>query len=228
MGTSSARRAPSSRLWRLAKAAATRYLAPEAAVPVAAGEVVARYLAALNETAGVDAGALAAFRLTRKVAQNLGGLVSLAQSQGWPVALEAWGLADLAGQPPEALALGLSAALAGPGGELEAVVARASLASVLMQGHEEPDPARWVSGFLATALCQRLALDLGESLEAAAPGFRPLKGGLKGLQAWIEKSLAVLPLGPPPDPEHWRGLAGWLWVTSLLAGWLEQLMQSKK
>jgi hypothetical protein len=226
MGTSSARRGPSTRLWRLAKAVATRYLSPEAAAPVAAGEVVARYLAALNETPGEEAGGLAAFRLTRKVAQDLGGLVALAQSRGWPAALEDCGLADLAGQPPEPLALGLSAALTGPGGDLEAAVARASLASVLMPGHAEPEPARWVSRFLATALYQRLALDLGESLEAAAPGFRPLKEGLAGLQAWIEESTAALPLAPPPDLEHWRGPAGWLWVTSLLEGWLKNLGKS--
>ena len=52
MGTSSARRGPTTGLWRAAKGAATRYLSPAAAGEVSAREVVARYLAALEETPG--------------------------------------------------------------------------------------------------------------------------------------------------------------------------------
>ena len=48
MGTSSARRAPTTRRWRLAKAAATRYLSPESGGAVDAREVAARYVAALG------------------------------------------------------------------------------------------------------------------------------------------------------------------------------------
>jgi hypothetical protein len=59
-------------LWRSAKGAATRYLSPGAAGEVSAREVVARYLAALEETSGGEA--LAAFRVTRKAAQDLGAL----------------------------------------------------------------------------------------------------------------------------------------------------------
>ena len=47
MGTSSARRGPTTGLWRSAKGAATRYLSPGAAGEVSAREVVARYLTAL-------------------------------------------------------------------------------------------------------------------------------------------------------------------------------------
>jgi hypothetical protein len=47
MGTSSARRGPTSALWRAAKGAATRYLSPEGGGSVTAQEVVAQYLAAL-------------------------------------------------------------------------------------------------------------------------------------------------------------------------------------
>jgi hypothetical protein len=228
MGTSSARRAPSSRLWRLAKAAATRYLSPEALAPATAGEVVSRYLAALGQGAGQETSALAAFRETRKVAQDLGAFTALAASQGWPAALRARGLADLAGHPPEVLAPGLSAELAGSGGGLETAVARASLASVLRQGFKETDPGRWVDQFLAMALYSRLALDLGESLEAAAPGFRPLQHGLKALKAWIEKNLAAPLPEPPPPPEHWRNLAGWSWVTARLEAWLRELIYSRE
>ena len=60
---------------------------------VDAREVAARYVAALGEgRARVLAGALATFRLTRKVAQNLGAFWSQADSRGWPAALAAWGL----------------------------------------------------------------------------------------------------------------------------------------
>ena len=52
MGTSSARRGPTTGLWRAAKGAATRYLSPAAGGEVSAREVAARYLAALAETPG--------------------------------------------------------------------------------------------------------------------------------------------------------------------------------
>src|SRR5208282_4316562 len=42
------------------------------------------------------AGALAAFRLTRRVAQNLGAFYCQAASRGWPAALDAWGLKEAA------------------------------------------------------------------------------------------------------------------------------------
>jgi hypothetical protein len=73
MGTSTARRAPTTRAWRLAKGAATRYLSPESAAPAEAREVIISYVAALEQGSGQEAGgALAAFRLTRRIAQKLG------------------------------------------------------------------------------------------------------------------------------------------------------------
>jgi len=228
MGTSSARRPPSTRLWRLARGAATRYLAPEAPAPAFAGEVVARYLTALREGSGQEAGALASFRQTRKVSQELGAFAALAQSQGWAGALTARGLQDLAGQPPEVLAPALAAALSGPGADLEAAAARAALTSILMEEAAAPDPARWVARFLAGALYSRLALDLGESLEAAAPACRPFRAGAAGLRTVIEASAQTLPPAPPPAPEHWQGAAGWLWVTSFLEGLLQQLSNFKR
>jgi len=228
MGTSSARRPPSTRLWRLARGAATRYLAPDAPAPAAAGEVVARYLAALREGAREEGGALASFRYTRKVAQELGACTALAQSRGWPGALATRGLAELAEQPPEVLAPALGAALCGPGGDLEAAAARAALTSILMEEAALPDPARGVSRFLAAALYSRLALDLGESLEAAASGCSPLRQALQRLQDLIDSLAASATPVPPPAPEHWQGLAGWLWVTSILEGLLRRLSQFKK
>ena len=98
MGTSSARRGPTTGLWRSAKGAATRYLSPAAAGEVSAREVVARYLAALEETPGPGE-ALAAFRVTRKVAQDLGALWQEVAARGWGLALKDRGLAPLAREP---------------------------------------------------------------------------------------------------------------------------------
>jgi hypothetical protein len=227
MGTSAARRAPTTRLWRLAKGAATRYLSPEGGGAVTAGEVTARYLAALGED---GPGALAAFRLTRKVAQDLGA----AAAQGWEEALNSWGLGELAGESPEAAAHGVAAALAGADGGLEAAAARASLVRVLPPAGAaslhataaEGEPGRLVSRFLAAALHLRLALDLGEPLEAAAGSYRRIRNGLGELQAWIERAAAPsAPEAPeaPGDPEAWRGLAGWTWVTRVMEMMISRL-----
>lgn len=222
MGTSSARRAPTTRLWRLAKAAATRYLSPESGGAVDAREVVASYLAALGEGDGTNpAAALAAFRQTRRAAQNLGAFCCQADSRGWPAPLEDWGLQALAGAGSEVLTPSLAAALEAPGGGLEQAVAHTSLMGILQNlflDHSQGDsPARLVRRFLVEAFQLRLALDLGESLEAAAPGISPLRQGLTSLAAWIDRA-ALLPNLPPAPltPEEWLGLPGWTWVSRLL------------
>jgi hypothetical protein len=84
MGTSAARRGPRGPRWSLARRAATRYLAGEESGLPAVRELAARYVAALEETAleeGRDL--LGAFRLTRKVAQNLGDFLTPAPPRGW-------------------------------------------------------------------------------------------------------------------------------------------------
>lgn len=238
MGTSMARRGPTTRLWRLAKGAATRYLAPEGAVPVAAEEVIARYVSALAESSHQQASdPLADFRLTRKVAQDLGVFWHQATSQGWEAALRGWGLEDLLGQPLETLAQGLAGAWVGAGGGLEAAVARASLITVLLSslsgrinGTPKPsslpsadsltfDPPGLVGRFLTTAFYQRLVLDLGESLEAAAGDGNRLQRGLSGLRELIDRA-GERAAGEKLVPEHWHGLAGWLWVTGVAAAML--------
>jgi hypothetical protein len=232
MGTSSARRAPTTRLWRLAKAAATRYLAPESGGVVDAREVAASYVAALGAGGGPGpAGALAAFRQTRRAAQNLGAFCCRADSLGWPAALEDWGWQDLAGYGSEVLTPALSAALEAPGGGLEQAVAHAALMGILPKLPRAPGqgegPDRQVRRFLVEAFGLRLALDLGESLEAAAPGIPSLRQGLTGLGAWIERA-AILPNLPPAPltPEEWLGLPGWTWVSSLLTGLILNLAGS--
>jgi len=240
MGTSSARRAPTTPLWRLAKAAATRYLAPAGAGAVAAGEVVARYLAALGEGAGeASAPGLAACRFTRRVAQDLGAFGSQAAFLGLPAALAAWGLGELAAQPWTLAAQGLGALLAGAGGGLEEAVVRTSLAAILMDlqpgksgsGPQGPAPEpvapdRLVREFLAGALYVRLALDLGEPLEAAAGGGAGWQQGLAGLRERIAGAARAAGAGAAPAlPAEWRGLPGWSWVTEVMGGMMRLLKE---
>ncbi|MDP2045715.1 MAG: hypothetical protein Q8L00_05810, partial [Deltaproteobacteria bacterium] len=201
MGTSSARRGPTTGLWRSAKGAATRYLSPGAAGEVSAREVVARYLAALAETSG-EGEALVAFRVTRKAAQDLGALWQEVAARGWGLALQDRGLAPLARESAELLAPGLSGVLAGSGGGLEDAVVRTALALVIgpaVQSRDRPEPAQVVRQFLVTALHLRLALDLGESLEAAAGGCGRLRDGLNRIKAVIEAGAGALDaMSEPP------------------------------
>jgi hypothetical protein len=227
MGTSSARRGPTTGLWRLAKGAATRYLSPAGQGAVEAREVVARYLAALEETPG-QGDRLAVFRFTRKVGQDLGAFWQEVQARGWGVVLEDRGLAPPAQGPAELLAPGLAGVLAGSGGGLEAAVIRTALALVIreaMQAQGRPEPAEVVRRFLAAAVHLRLALDLGEPLEAAAGSYGGLRDGLGRIQAVIETGAATAaePSAPPATPGHWQGLSGWTWVTELMAGLLKNL-----
>jgi len=229
MGTSSARRGPTTWFWRRAKGAATRYLAPEEGTGLEAREVVARYLAALEESAGGESqGLLGVFRLTRKAAQNLGAFVGQAATQGWEATLEAWGLAGEAGQPGELAAPALAGALLEPDGGLEGAVARSSLAAVIQEvGSARQDrAAELVTQFLVESLYQRLVLDLGEPLEAAGRSFGRWRQGLDGLRTWIARGAAMAEPLEPPTPEQWRGLAGWNWVTLALESLLRRLQES--
>lgn len=229
MGTSSARRAPTTRLWRLAKVAATRYLSPESAGAVEAREVAARYVAALGKGGGPGpAGALAAFRLTRRVAQNLGAFCCRVNSHGWPAALNDWGLKALADDESGAWAHSLSTALGTPDGGLEQAVTHTALVGLWLDWSPAPGPlaevASSVRRFLVQAFHLRLALDLGESLEAAAASLPLNRQGLEELAAWIDQAApASLTSAAPSTPEDWQGLPGWTWVTNLLAGLITRL-----
>jgi hypothetical protein len=233
MGTSSGRRAPTTALWRAAKGAATRYLSPTGGGAVTAGEVAARYVAALGESGGQeDRSGLASWALTRKAAQNLGAWWTQATRQGLAVALEEWGLAPLIRPSQELLAQGVGAALVPADGGLEEVVARTALATVLRQclaprdgPGDAPPPAQLVRQFLTLALFLRLNLDLGESLEAAAPSVSGLRQGLHGLRQRLEQaaSLAATGAPAPQGPGEWRGLPGWSWVSETLKSLLAQL-----
>jgi hypothetical protein len=227
MGTSSARHGPTTPLWRVAKGMATRYLSPEGQGAVEAREVVARYLTALTETSG-QGNQLAAWRVTRKAAQELGALAHEVQVRGWEAALAERGLVPPAPGDAAMLAQEVSGDLAGSGGGLEEAMVRTSLALVLLQAAASggtPEPAQLVREFLATSLYLRLALDLGEPLEAAAGGYRRLREGLTRIKATIETGMAATspPGEPPGTPVQWQGLPGWTWVTEIMAALLAKL-----
>jgi hypothetical protein len=82
-----------------------------------------------------------------------------------------------------------------------------------------------VRRFLGDAFYLRLLLDLGESLEAAAAGFSPLRQGSIEISRWIERAAADPSLAAPHlrSPEDWLGLPGWTWVTGMLQGLLLHL-----
>ena len=216
-------------MWRSAKGAATRYLSPGAAGEVSAREVVARYLAALEEAPGPGE-ALAAFRVTRKVAQDLGALWQEVAARGWGLALKDRGLAPLAREPADMLAPGVAGVLAGSGGNLEEAVVRTALALVIgpaVQSQDRLEPAQVVRQFLVMALHLRLVLDLGEPLEAAAGSSGRLREGLSRIKAVIEAGAlaAGAPSEPPATPSHWQGFTGWTWVTEVMAGLMQNIEQ---
>ena len=188
-----------------------------------AREVVQRYVAALEETSssqGQDL--LAEFRLIRKAAQFLGEFGDTVAGSGLAAALKAMGLKDLAQLPPEEAISGLTQVWLEEHGSLEAAVARTALATCLGRALTSDsaavpriEGAFLVRSFLAITLCQRLAFDLGESLEAAADGWPEYQRGLFRLQEELAAATSEIP-DNPPEAGQWRGLAGWLFVTRTL------------
>ena len=188
-----------------------------------AREVVRRYVAALEESSAFQGqDLLAEFRLTRKAAQGLGEFVDLVSDAGLAAALEAFGRKESAHLHPAELVPDLAQAWVEGQGTLEAAVARVALATSLGEVlksdptnvSQTPGPY-WVRSFLAAAICQRLAFDLGESLESAAAGWPEYQDALANLQGDLMGAAAEV-TDDPPGAGQWRGLAGWLWVTRVL------------
>ena len=171
---------------------------------------------------------MAAFRFTRKVGQDLGAFWQEVETRGWEAALEGRGLAPPVGVDAEMLAPGVAGVLAGNGGGLEEAVVRTALGLVIREARQSrgrPEAAKLVRQFLATAVYLRLALDLGEPLEAAAGGFGRLRDGLGRIKALIETGAAAAGAAAecPATAGHWQGLTGWTWVTAVMAGLLKNL-----
>jgi hypothetical protein len=198
-----------------------------------AREVVRGYVAALQETSAVQGqDLLAGFRLIRKVAQRLGELGDALAGADLPAALQASGVKKSDQLHPEEIIPCLAQAWIEEPGGLEAAVAGSALAACLNHVlKSDPTPASPVDGpslakaFLGISLYQRLVLDLGESLEAAAPGWPAYHRGLAGLQAELMAGLDDLP-GAPPGAGQWQGLAGWLFVTGILENLLQHFQDT--
>ncbi len=196
-----------------------------------AREVVRRYIAALEDTQVSQGQNLSAgFRLTRKAAQCLGEFGDLAAAVGLAAALASCGFADEAQASPEAVVLALAAAWVGNDGGLEAAVARSALATCLdgvliseTDSASRLDGPSLVQAFFTLALYQRLVLDLGECLEAAAPGWMEFKAGLARLADDISATGAGAVPETPPPAGQWQGLAGWVYVTKILENLLQGL-----
>jgi hypothetical protein len=201
---------------------------------MAAREVVRRYIAALQETSvaqGQDL--LAEYRLTRKAAQCLGEFGDLVADSGLPAALESCGLTTPFQDAPEVAIAKLTSTWVKEDHGLEAAVARTALATCL-EKVLAPDPTgksrvagpALVRSFLAITLCQCLALDLGESLEAAASGWPAFNQALAKLANELYTAAAALP-GDHPGVGQWQGLAGWVWVTRFLENMLQHFQKTK-
>jgi hypothetical protein len=194
-----------------------------------AREVMRRYVAALQETSAAQSqNLLADFRLTRKAAQGLGEFGDTVARSGLAAALESLGLKDLAQLPPEEAIPGLAQAWLEEQGSLEAAVAGTALATCLGRALtinpsavSKVDGASLVRSFLVIVLYQRLAFDLGESLEAAATGWLEYQEGLDRLQEELGAPTVEVP-DNPPEAGQWRGLAGWLFVTRTLESILQR------
>jgi hypothetical protein len=130
----------------------------------------------------------------------------------------------------------MGSALVGAESGLEAEVARVALTAILRESgitdaspHPAPmGPDRLVPRFLAAALYLRLALDLGEPLEAAGASVSRIKEGLDGLKGCLEPTVPVPTPATPEDPAAWQGLPGWTWVTGVLETMLARLRASSR
>ncbi len=218
MGTSTARRAPTTKAWRQAKVTAVRYLSPENPHPVEARGVVARYVAALSEGLNLESGrALAAFPLTRKIAQALGEFCKIKDKE----CRTASGLNQADSQAPLATAHILASTWLEGAGGLEKAALRPALVQQLAEVlHSFSEPSQAVRRFLAAALYHRLIFDLGEPLEGAAAGWRHLADGLARIEREIVNAAEAQGITVPP-PADWQGLEGWLWVSHVLKEMLD-------
>ena len=222
MGTSAARRAPTTRLWRLAKGAATRYLSP------------ARRWGGHGRGGGWPG-------IWRPWGRGTRGRWRPCASPGrwpriwglwrrWPHPrggkgpLTAWGLGELVGGLPGRAALGVSGALVGAAAGWRRPWPGLPWPRVLMTagrlGPQRP-AARVEPGQLVRAFWPRPAPQAGPGPGGAAGGGRrPVTGAPerpgRRCKRWIDGRLRPR----PPGARRPGGLArpaGWTWVTEVTA-----------
>lgn len=238
MGTSMARRAPRSKSWQAAKATASRFSSPNNTGQVTAAEVVGRYVVAVQDSYGTVKQTARAEIMPQlqHVARNLGRFCQTLARQGRESALKESGLESRPDQPPHELIPALVDALAGPGATLEEAVARSALSTILAERSEDylsglrdvsaAAVADKVRQFLAEAVFQKLASDLGESIEAHAGAVAAGGQRLQELRRFFQAQLH-LTAGMAdgfelswPDSE-WRA-----WIAGQLEALLARLERS--
>ena len=215
MGTSRARRAPTSKLWQRAKRAMTRFAAAPQADPAMAADVFAIYSLARQDSLAVSSPIPGSpMESLEAVAQRVADFYTLWGRYGLTLALKTLGWAE---RPPESAApwpIRLVDTLAGAASDLEAAVARVSLLAALRQEFEEgagerhPETAKkpssaevggMIQEFIALALYHRVMSDLGESLEARAPDVNLGLARAGTLKSVIEQKVAAVMAEIPFD-----------------------------
>lgn len=238
MGTSMARKAPTGKFWRAAKAAASRFSSPHNTGHFGVSEVVSRYIAALRETTfPASTGSLAAIR---QVAENLGAFHSRVAKVGVERALEEHGLNNLISRPPEEMIAGWVDMLAGPGALLEEAVARSTLVDGVVKNFQASGVS-WhrylqeissvtaitstIRDYLATALFHKLCSDLGESLEAQAQDAATGLRHRQNIGLFIQQRRRQLDEGDSLDID-WSQADRQTWISRQLATLMACLVSS--
>jgi len=238
MGTSMGRKAPTGKFWRLAKATISRFSSPQNRGRVSVAEVAACYAQALEESPSEAGPGREPFPHIRQVAQDLGRFFQTLARQGLAEALIELGLEQQIGRPPLTWLPALVDTLAGPGAVLEAAVARSALIDVLsgeLVASSESYASwrdRWpgasapatitahLRSFLAEAVFQKLAADLGEAVEAQAGDTPNGAQRLEELRNFIKEQIFLTPAATEPFDLSWTASQRQAWID----GQLQQLL----
>jgi hypothetical protein len=225
VGTSAARKAPVGKFWRAAKTAASRFAS--GASPPRVGEVVARYLTAIecHDTEGIWEEPVLLPDVV-ETATCLGNFYRQWEQEGWEAAIESLGLSPTAYLTREEVIPALLDKLAGPGSRLNQAVARSALIDHLGRDFltqnqtpltgaalrpERPEPWSEVQNFLGLALYWQFLSDLGESLEFHAPTMGLGFQRQEEVKSYILAAMKTLETGGAPVGAF---SSGWI-VTSL-------------
>jgi len=216
MGTSRSRRAPTTKLWQRAKRAMTRFATALQGDPALAADVFATYSLARQDSPAPFPPTPNGPTVTLETAtQRVTDFYTLWSRYGLNLALKTLGWEEPGPQGfPVPFLSHLVDTLAGPGSDLEAAVARASLIAFLGKDFSgftgekfsdtSPKPSsaevsRKVQEFVSLALYHQVMSDLGESLEAQAADVNIGWARASMLKRVIEQKVAAVMAEVPLD-----------------------------